>query len=128
MPARKQKPAKISFKKDERALLKFALGYPEAWEDHPWGETVVKVGKKIFVFFGGEAGTLRVGMKLPRSYGDALLAPFCQPTGYGLGKSGWVTASFGAGDRVPHDILRSWIDESYRAIAPKKLAAQITVR
>lgn len=124
----RKKPAEVSIKKDKRALLKFALGYPEAWEDHPWGETVVKVGKKIFVFFGGEAGALRVGMKLPRSYGDALLAPFCRPTGYGLGKSGWVTASFGVRDRVPHDILRVWIDESYRAIAPKKLTARITVR
>ena len=127
MPAKKR-PAKVSFKQDERALLKFALGYPEAWEDHPWGETVVKVGKKIFVFFGGEAGTLRVGFKLPRSYGAALLAPFCQPTGYGLGKSGWVTASFGTGDRVPHDILRDWIDESYRSIAPKKLVSRLPVR
>ena len=36
----------------ERRLLKLALSYPEAWEDHPWGENVVKVGKKIFVFLG----------------------------------------------------------------------------
>jgi hypothetical protein len=27
-----------------------ALAYPEAWEDHPWGETVVKVRAKIFLF------------------------------------------------------------------------------
>ena len=26
-------------------LLKLALSYPEAWEDHPWDETVVKVRK-----------------------------------------------------------------------------------
>ncbi len=36
----------------KKKLLKVALGYPEAWKDHPWGETVVKVGKKIFVFLG----------------------------------------------------------------------------
>src|SRR4029077_5394250 len=37
----------------ERRLLKLALSYPEAWEDHPWGENVVKGGKKLFCFFGG---------------------------------------------------------------------------
>ena len=34
------------------SLLEFALSLPEAHEDHPWGETVVKVRKKIFVFLG----------------------------------------------------------------------------
>ncbi len=47
--------------------------------------------------------------------------PFAEPTGYGLGKSGWVTASFTKVADVPLDLLKSWIDESYRAIAPKKL-------
>lgn len=50
----------------ERRLIKGALSYPEAWEDHPWGEYVVKVGKKISVFFGvPERGRLMVGVKLP---------------------------------------------------------------
>ena len=34
------------------AARAFAAGLPEAWEDHPWGESVYKVGKKVFVFFG----------------------------------------------------------------------------
>ena len=42
-----------------------------------------------------------------------------------LGKSGWVTATFHKGDRPPFDILKSWIDESYRAIAPKKLSKKL---
>jgi hypothetical protein len=79
------------------------------------------VNKKIFVFLHGDAKSLRITTKLPRSYGATLLAPFAKPTGYGLGKSGWVTATFANRDLPPYDILKSWIDESYRAVAPKRL-------
>jgi hypothetical protein len=51
----------------------------------------------------------------------ALGLPFVTPTGYGLGKSGWVTATFGAKQRPNLPMLRQWIDESFRAIAPCKL-------
>jgi hypothetical protein len=64
-------------------------------------------------------------VKLPASAEGALQFPFCEPTHYGLGRSGWVTATFGPRDSVPLDVLESWIDESYRAVAPKKLVAQL---
>ena len=38
-----------------KALREYALAFPEAWEDFPWGDRVVKVGKKIFVFLGAGA-------------------------------------------------------------------------
>ena len=41
-----------------KALLAHALRHDGAWEDHPWGEDVAKVGKKIFVFFGQEGPDL----------------------------------------------------------------------
>ena len=106
----------------ERRLLKLALDYPEAWEDHPWGENVVKVAKKIFVFFGvPEKGRLVVGVKLPDAADFALAFPFSEPTGYGMGRAGWVTCTFHQGDDVPVGLLEDWIEESYRAVAPKKL-------
>jgi len=119
----KRKTAVTGFRQGEAALRKHALAYPEAYEEFPWGERVIKVNKKIFVSLHGDRETLRVITKLPQSYGAALLAPFAKPTGYGLGKSGWVTATFQKGDHPPFDILKSWIDESYRAIAPKRLVA-----
>ena len=122
---RKRARAKPGFRQGEAALRKYALGFPEAYEEFPWGERVIKVNKRIFVFMHGSAQELRITTKLPQSYGAALLAPFAKPTGYGLGKSGWVSATFHKGDAPPFDILKSWIDESYRAIAPKKLSKKL---
>jgi predicted DNA-binding protein (MmcQ/YjbR family) len=109
-----------------KKLLNAALGYPEAWKDHPWGETVVKVGKKIFVFLGVADGELHVTCKLPHSFDVALSTlSFAEATGYGLGASGWVTATFAKKDEVPVPLLLDWIDESYRAVAPQKLVKQL---
>jgi predicted DNA-binding protein (MmcQ/YjbR family) len=108
------------------ALRKWALAYPGAHEDFPWGESVIKVKKKVFVFLGREGDDLSVSVKLPISGAVALTLPFAEPTGYGLGKGGWVTASFGPREQPPLDMLHEWIDESYRAVAPKKLSAELS--
>jgi len=101
----------------------FAKAYPEAHEDFPWGESAIKVRGKVFVFMRQDGEGFGLSVKLPASQLFALDYPFTKPTGYGLGKSGWVTASFGANDAVPLDVLEVWVDESYRAVAPKKLVA-----
>ena len=106
-------------------LRDLALGYPGAKEDHPWGETVAKVGKKVFVFLGMPGDEIGLSVKLPQSGPMALLLPFVEPTGYGLGKSGWITARFPASASIPVDLLREWIDESYRAVAPKTLVKRL---
>jgi len=69
--------------------------------------------------------SLRLTMKLPESRGFALLMPFAQPTAYGLGKSGWITATFGPKDSVPVPMLLDWMEESFSAVAPKRLAASL---
>jgi hypothetical protein len=51
--------------------------------------------------------------------------PFASSTRYGLGKSGWVTAKFEPGDKVPVEMLLEWITESYRAIAPKRVLSKL---
>ena len=99
-------------------LLAFALTFPETREDHPWGETVAKVGAKVFVFLGGE----RITVKLDESHAHALSIEGGVPAGYGLGKAGWVTVPLA---NVPLDVLRDWVEESYRIVAPKRLVASL---
>jgi predicted DNA-binding protein (MmcQ/YjbR family) len=109
----------------ERRLRTYALGFPEAREDHPWGHSAFKVKKKTFLFLAVDGGELSLSVKLPESGNFALMQPYASPTEYGLGKSGWVTARFGAKQKPPLPLLERWIDESYRAIAPKKLVASL---
>jgi len=120
--------AVASFAAIEKKLRTVGLGYPEAVEDFPWGERVFKVRKKIFAFVGRADGELHVTTKLPYSGPMALSFDFVEPTGYGLGRAGWVTATFKRGVNVPIDMLTEWIEESYRAIAPKTLVKGLAPR
>jgi predicted DNA-binding protein (MmcQ/YjbR family) len=104
-------------------LRTFALSLPEATEDHPWGEDVAKVRGKIFVFLG-PAGSRRMTVKLQESHSHALSIDGAEPTGYGLGSSGWVTVPLRA-EGVDLALLRDWIEESYRIVAPKRLVAEL---
>jgi predicted DNA-binding protein (MmcQ/YjbR family) len=109
--------------KAEAAIRAHAMAKPEATEHFPWGERAIKVKGKVFVFMWADASVLSLSTKLPESSPVALLLPFAEPTGYGLGKAGWVSAKFPAGSAPPLEMLLAWVDESYRAVAPKKLSA-----
>lgn len=112
----------------EAAIATRAMAYPEATEDNPWGHRAFKVRGKTFLFLATESSGLSVSLKLPESGVLALELPFAEPTGYGLGKSGWVSAKWSAGKDVPLALVGEWLDESYRAIAPKKLSAGMSPR
>ena len=105
------------------AVRKYALGMPQATEDFPWGHRAFRIGKKVFLFLAWDDGVFSLTAKLPRSQAMALALPFAEPTGYGMARSGWVTARFSGRASVPLPLLYAWIDESYRAIAPKRVAA-----
>jgi predicted DNA-binding protein (MmcQ/YjbR family) len=113
----------------ENALRKFALTYPATNEEFPWGHAVIKVKGKVFVFLSNgltlDGVVFSMTVKLPLSGTWALTKPFASPAGYGMGKSGWVTAQFRAQDEIPVDLLEQWIDESYRTVAPKKVLARL---
>ena len=108
-----------------KELREFGLAYPGAHLKSPWpGHKDLAVNDKTFAYLPPEGEPFSISCKLPASSGVALLLPFCQPAGYGLGKSGWVAAS-PAPSEIDIDMFKAWIDESYRAQAPKKLVAQL---
>ena len=112
-----------------KALKKHASEKDGAWEDHPWGETVYKIGKKVFVFLGHADSGYGLTCKLPHSSEAAItMFGWAEPTGYGLGASGWVTARFEPSEDAPVDLLRQWIDESYAAVAPRRAAKPATTK
>ena len=114
-------PRRVS---DLRAQLReFALSLPEAWEDFPWGERVAKVRDKVFVFMGRDDSRL-ITVKLEESHGHASSLPGVEPTRYGLGRSGWLNVPIDADGATP-ELLRDWIEESYRIVAPKRLVAEL---
>jgi predicted DNA-binding protein (MmcQ/YjbR family) len=109
-----------------KELRKAALAFPETVEDFPWGHSAFKVsGKKAFLFMGDddESGGWSCSMKLPFRNDEALAIKGAERTGYGLGKSGWISFRFTAKVKAPMAKLTDYLDESWRAVAPKKLSA-----
>ena len=106
------------------ALRAFGLRYPGVSLKSPWpGHADLAVRDKTFAYLSKAGEPFSLSVKLPFSGPEALEMGFTAPTGYGLGKSGWVTASWPDDIADPMGLFRAWIDESYRAQAPKKLIA-----
>ena len=111
-----------------KQLREFGLAYPGAHTKSPWpGHLDLAVHDKTFAYLSIEGQPFSISCKLPHSSAAALMLPFAKPAGYGLGKSGWVQAAFPDGKTPPVALLKEWIDESYRAQAPKSLVKQIGV-
>ncbi len=106
----------------EQAIAKLALAYPDVVENNPWGHRAFKVRGKTFLFLGADRSGLSFSLKLPSSGPEVLQRPGAEPTHYGLGKSGWVTLSYSAGDKVPLADVKRWLEESFAAVAPKARA------
>jgi predicted DNA-binding protein (MmcQ/YjbR family) len=110
-------------------LRAWGLTLPGAHRKSPWPEHYdLAVKDKTFAYLPGKGKPFSLSCKLPYTGYEALQLPFAQPTAYGLGKSGWVSFS-PSEDQIPHfDQLRAWVEESYRAQAPRKLVKQLDER
>jgi predicted DNA-binding protein (MmcQ/YjbR family) len=105
------------------AIRKVCLAFPGAEESFPWGESAFKVQGKTFVFMSDSDDGVSFSVKVPASRDLALSFPGSEPTHYGLGSKGWVTLRPTA--KMPRHVIEFLIDESYRAIAPKKVVAAL---
>lgn len=112
---------------DAKGLRKAALGYPDTVEDFPWDHHAFKAtNKKVFLFLTAlEDGGFNCSLKLPFRQEEALKMKGAEPTGYGMAKSGWVTFTYGAKAKPPMDKLLDYLDESWRAVAPKKMQGAV---
>jgi predicted DNA-binding protein (MmcQ/YjbR family) len=112
-----------------KTLKTFGLSLPGTQPKSPWpGHDDVAVNDKTFTYLSisDKDGALRISVKLPVTGKDVLArVPGAVPTGYGLGKAGWVSVRFADGEDVPIDTVKRWMMESYRAQAPKKLLKQL---
>lgn len=91
----------------------------EAWE----GEPTFRVRKKNFVFTDPEVTGISV--KLPKDEAEAVVATDrgAAPTGYGLGRHGWVSVSIAEdADDERWEQIREWVRTSFTMVAPKALA------
>jgi len=94
----------------------------EAWD----GEPTFRVRGKTFVFT--DRAATGVSVKLPKDEAAALCGsdPSAEPTGYGLGRHGWVSVTIGRAPtagrwREVEELVRT----SYTMVAPKRLATLV---
>jgi len=112
-----------------KALRAFGLAFPGAHSKSPWpGHDDLAVRDKTFAYLPADGEPFSLSVKLVYTSEVALDLPCAKPTGYGLGKSGWVTFTPTAAEMPPLEQMKDWIDESYRAQAPRKLVKELDAR
>jgi predicted DNA-binding protein (MmcQ/YjbR family) len=111
--------------KNMARLEKIVARLPEAERvdiDAWGGEPTFRVRNKNFVFTDHPVS--RMSVKLPVEEAAAVVAtdPGAQPTGYGLGRYGWVSIVVGEADAARWELVEEWVRTSYTLVAPKTLA------
>lgn len=110
-------------------LRAWGLTLPGAERRSPWPEHDDLVVKdKTFAFLPADGQPFSLSVKLPYTSEVALDLPYASPTGYGLGKWGWVSFKPDGDAMPPLDQLKEWVEESYRSQAPRKLVRELDAR
>src|SRR5580692_10208737 len=99
-------------------IIAYCKSKPDAYEDHPWGDTVFKVGAKGKIFCGCGTETPLISVKSTLEKQAALVQhPNIEVAAY-VGRYGWVTVHIR--DEQTLALAYELIDESYESVAPKK--------
>jgi predicted DNA-binding protein (MmcQ/YjbR family) len=94
----------------------------EAWG----GEPTFRVIGKNFVFAGTDARTITLKLTVGEAAAVVATDPEVVPTGYGLGRSGWVSITLTSRPSAARwREVEEWIRTSYTLVAPKRLARQV---
>ncbi len=111
-----------------RRLRQLCLALPEATEKEAWGDPTWRVRDRIFAMQKGNFGGGRpsVWVKAAAGAQEALVGSdadrfFVPPY---VGHRGWVGIHLD-GRRVPWAEVGELIEDSYRLVAPKRLAARL---
>jgi predicted DNA-binding protein (MmcQ/YjbR family) len=109
-------------------LRRICLALPDAVEKEAFGDPAWRVKDKIFASQKGnyDGGRPSVSLKAPEGAQRALVATdprrfFVPPY---VGPKGWIGVYLD-GEKVDWDELTDLVEESYRLIAPKRLAAKV---
>jgi predicted DNA-binding protein (MmcQ/YjbR family) len=112
-----------------RELRAFGLSLPGAHGKSPWPtHDDLAVNNKTFAYLPTEGEPFKLSCKLPYTGEVALDLPYAKPAAYGLGKSGWVSFTPAEAELPPLEQLKEWVEESYRAQAPRKLVKELDSR
>jgi predicted DNA-binding protein (MmcQ/YjbR family) len=103
-----------------RRLRAYGMRFPGVHTKSPWPDhDDLAVRDKTFVYLSAPGEPLSIACKLPETSAIALTYACAKPTAYGLGRSGWVTFTPTETDCPAAEEFERWIEESYRAQAPR---------
>lgn len=108
-----------------KRLRKFALSLPAVEEGTSCVNRAFRAGRKGFAYLGMKGDQFKLMVKLTDSLPAAAALQKKQPDNYTVGKHGWVTVWLPHRDKVAKGLLEGWIEESFRALVPAKIRAQL---
>jgi len=103
-----------------KTLRALAFGKHGVSEKTSCSNAAFHAGGKNFLFLGMQEGRLLVRLKLVDRLAQAQELAAKDPDSYAAGKGGWVTARLKPNARLATKRWQDWIDDSYRALVPKK--------
>lgn len=103
-----------------------ALSLPGAWEDHPWGDIVFKIGDKMFATTHHSGGGVTVKAN-PAELDELLQRPGIMLAPY-VGRFGWIQMTFDSEEALPfvEQLMRASFDLVSMKSKGKKKKKEVT--